>query len=160
VNQSYYTIVIAVAGLILWRRTRNMYRPVKGNGIRILIPALFLIPGIMMILNPQVHAYAWEWISALALGLLLSIPLIWTTGYEIREDQNIYIKKNVSFIFAFVAVLALRFLLRNYLSMIDQQTKTALFMLVATGYIVPWRIVSYIKFRKLFDERSAIAPTA
>jgi len=48
---SFYSIVIIVAALVLWRRTRAMYRPIKGNGIRLLIPILFLLlPSIPIIL--------------------------------------------------------------------------------------------------------------
>lgn len=113
-----------------------------------------MLPGVFLLFNPSVHAPLYEWFIAVALGLVLSIPLIWTTNYEVRADNQIYAKKNMGFIFAFVAVVAIRFTLRNYLSMIEPQTLGALFMLVAFSYILPWRIVSYMKFRKVALLRS------
>jgi membrane protein CcdC involved in cytochrome C biogenesis len=150
-NPSYYTILILVAALVIWRRTRGMFRPIKGNGVRLLVPLLFLLPSIGLILNPKVHVDAWEWLAAAGLGCLLSIPLIWTTNYERRADQQIYAVRNLGFFISFIAVLAIRFILRDYLSAIDKESLTALFLTVAIGYIVPWRIASYLKFRKLYQ---------
>lgn len=153
---SLYGIIIGVAILVLWRRTRAMYRPIKGKGIRLLVPIVFLIPSLLLITSPEVHVVAWEWISALAFGVLLSIPLIWTTNYERRADQKIYAVKNKSFVIAFLAVLAVRFLLRDYLNALDAATQSALFITVAIGYILPWRMVSFMKFRKLLQDQSQL----
>lgn len=153
---SLYGIIIGVAVLVLWRRTRAMYRPIKGKGTRLLVPIVFLIPSLLLIASPEVHAVAWEWCSALAFGVLLSIPFIWTTNYERRADQKIYAVKNKSFIIAFLAVLAVRFLLRDYLNALDAATQSALFITVAIGYILPWRMVSFIKFRKLLLDQSPL----
>lgn len=153
-NESYYVVIVLIAALVLWRRTRSFYKPIRGNGRAILFPLLFMMPGVILLFNPSVHAPLYEWIIAAALGLVMSIPLIWTTDYEVRDDNQIYAKKNMGFIFAFVTVVAIRFALRNYLSMIEPQTLGALFMLVAFSYILPWRIVSYMKFRKVARLRS------
>lgn len=135
-----------------------MSRPIVGKGIRLLIPIFFIIPGMLaLVLNPNVHAYLWEWAVALAVGAVLSVPLIWTTNYEIREDRNIYAKKNVGFFVALVAVILIRLVLRDYFTMIDNDTKTALFVVVAVGYVVPWRVVSYMKFRVLHRQREELA---
>ncbi|WP_141505435.1 CcdC family protein [Paenibacillus luteus] len=154
-NESYYVIILLVVGLVLWRRTRSFYRPIRGNGRRILFPLLFMLPGVMLWFDPTVHAPMYEWLIAAVLGAVLSLPLIWTTNYEVRDDNQIYAKKNMGFIVAFIVVVAIRFTLRNYLSSIDPQTLGALFMLVAFSYIVPWRIVSYMKFRKVVQQRVA-----
>ncbi len=119
------------------------------------MPLLFMLPGLSLMFNSNVHAPAYEWIVAAVLGIVLSIPLIWTTNYEIRDDNQIYAKKNMGFIVAFLAVIVIRFALRNYLSMVDPETLAALFMLVAFSYILPWRIVSFIKFRKLVQFQKA-----
>ncbi|BBI36273.1 cobalamin biosynthesis protein CbiX [Cohnella abietis] len=134
-----------------------MFRPIRGNGIRLLVPLLFMLPAIALMTNPKVHAVSWEWVAAAAMGCLLSVPLILTTRYERREDQNIYAVKNVWFIIAFLAVLVIRFLLRDYLIGIDAETKTALFLTVALSYIIPWRIVSYVRFRKLYLSKPKLA---
>lgn len=153
-SSSFYSIVIIIAALVIWRRTLAMYRPIKGNGTRILLPILFLLlPCIHIILNPKAHAAGWEWICAAIFGFLLSIPLIWTTHYELRFDQHIYAIRNKSFIITFLIVLIIRFLLRDYLKWLGPETEAALFMTVALGYILPWRIISFIKFRQLYKSR-------
>lgn len=157
-NISVYIMIAAIVGLVIWRRTRSMYRPMTGKGIRLLVPIFFILPGMLIVvLGPDIHFYLWEWVVALAVGAVLSIPLIWTTNYEIREDRHIYARKSTGFVVAFIAVVVIRIFLQDYLSMIDTDTKTALFMVVAVGYVVPWRIVSYMKFRELYRQRTELA---
>ncbi|MEH7462280.1 CcdC protein domain-containing protein [Bacillus thuringiensis] len=152
-SSSFYSIVIIIAALVLWRRTRAMYRPIKGNGARLLFPIIFLLLPSPYILNPNAHATPWEWICAVIFGFLLSVPLIWTTNYELRSDQHIYAVRNKSFIITFLIIFLVRFLLRDYLKFLGPETEVALFMTVALGYILPWRIISFIKFRQLYKSR-------
>lgn len=147
-NGSLYTIVLVAAALVLLRYVRSTSRPIRGGGIRILLPVLFMAPGLMLIGNPEAHPQVWMQTAALALGVVLSLPLIRTTGYEIRENGLVYAKPSLWFLAAFLSVLAVRFILRSELDMLDASTKAALFMTVAFGYIVPWRIASFIKFRR------------
>lgn len=148
-NSYFYVLAILIAALVVWRRTRSMYRPIKGNGLRILVPCLFFLPAISLFLNPEIHIHVKQALLAACLGIVLSIPLIWTTNYEVREDGQIYAKKNMAFIVAFLVVLAIRFAFRQYLDGIDPQTLSALFLLVAVCYVVPWRVISFIKFKKI-----------
>lgn len=153
---SIYIMIILIAALVIWRRSRSMYRPIRGNGMRLLIPVLFVVPSLALILDPKAHLEAWEWLAALGVGVVLSLPLIWTTNYERREDQQIYAVKNMGFIASFVGVLVIRFILRSYISGLSQEQMSALFMFVAYGYILPWRIVSYFKFRKIYLQKPAV----
>ncbi|MFD0771973.1 CcdC protein domain-containing protein [Bacillus sp. CGMCC 1.60114] len=147
-------IVIAITALVLCRRTRAMYRPIKGKEVHFLLPILYLLLlSIPIILNPKVHAAGWGWICVLIFGFLLSIPLIRTTNYELRSDQHIYATKNRSFIIVFIIVLIIRFLLRDYLKWLSMDTEVALFVTVALGYILPWRIVSFLNFRRIYKNR-------
>ncbi|MGO4695640.1 CcdC family protein [Paenibacillus sp. 2TAB26] len=151
-GNTFYMMIAFIAVLVLWRRTRSMYRPIRGNGIRLLIPLLFIIPGLSLIINPNVNEPAWAFGIAFGLGVIFSIPLIWTTNYEVRDDNLIYSKKNWGFIAAFIGIVFIRFALRQELSDLDPQGKTALFMLVAFGYIIPWRVFSFIKFRRVANQ--------
>jgi len=126
-----------------------MRRPIRGNGIRLLIPLLFLLPLIALAFNQNVHEPAWAYMAAFGLGIALSIPLIWTTHYEVREDNRIYARKNWGFVAAFLGIVIIRFALRQELSGMDPADSMALFVTVALGYIIPWRIVSFIRFRRL-----------
>lgn len=51
-TSSLLTSFLCIAMLILWRRYRSMHKPIKGNGKRILLPLLFLSPGILMFFGP------------------------------------------------------------------------------------------------------------
>ena len=147
-----YVIVLAVAALVLWRRTRSMYRPIRGKGVRLLLPLLFMLPGLSLFLNPIGSVPTWAYGIAFAVGMVLSIPLIWTTNYEVREDNLIYAQKNWGFIVAFLGVLIIRFVLRQELVSIEPMGRLALFMMVAFGYLIPWRFVSFLKFRRVLNQ--------
>ncbi|WP_419875160.1 CcdC family protein [Candidatus Pristimantibacillus sp. PTI5] len=151
-GSTFYVMIVFIAALVLWRRTRSMYRPIRGNGIRLLVPLLFMLPALSLIFNSNVHEPAWAFGAAFGLGILFSLPLIWTTNYEVREDNLVYAKKNWGFVAVFIGIVFLRFALRQELSDIDPQGKTALFLLVAFGYIIPWRTVSFIKFRRVVNQ--------
>lgn len=150
-DSSVYVIALLVAALIMWRRARGMYRPIRGNGARLMLPLLFLVPSLFLIVNPKAHAPAWEWGAALAIGCLLSLPLILTTNFERREDQQIYAVKNLGFFIAFIGVIIIRFLIRDHLNGMDSETVAALFMVLLIGYVIPWRVVSFLKFRRLYS---------
>ncbi|RKP47366.1 cytochrome c biogenesis protein CcdC [Cohnella endophytica] len=155
-NPSFYATILLIAALVIWRRSRAMFRPIRGSGLRLLIPLLFILPSLALILNPKAYLEAWEWLAALGVGIVLSLPLIWTTNYERREDQQIYAVKNMGFIASFLGVLIVRFALRSYIEGLSQEQMSALFMIVAYGYILPWRLVSYYKFRKIYAQKPAV----
>ncbi|SDW19250.1 CcdC family protein [Paenibacillus sp. CF384] len=149
-NPQVITIVIVIAGLVIWRRRNSMYRPIKGNGRRILIPLLFLLPAFSLLFNPEFKLPVSELVAALGAGLVLSIPLILTTNYEVREDGQIYAKKSTGFMISFVGLVLLRLVALDYLSDLDPNELSGIFILVAVGYVIPWRIASYIKFRTVY----------
>lgn len=147
-TSSLITMFLCIALLILWRRYRSMHKPIRGNGKRILLPLLFLSPGILMFFGPTHPAMLY--ISfAILFGFLFAIPLIILTNYERREDGNIYTKKIVAFLITFIGIVILRYGSRQYIIDLDQQTIGLLFYVVAISYIVPWRIACYVKFRKV-----------
>ncbi|WP_462412862.1 CcdC family protein [Neobacillus sp. Marseille-QA0830] len=146
-GSAIYGIMILIVGLVAWRRTRAMVRPIKGSGIKILLPIIYLIPGIYALSTLALQLRLGQIVIAAVVGVLLSVPLMFTTNYEIRQDGQIYAQKNKSFFIALFAVVALRIVLRQFISGIDPASLTFLFFTVACGYIVPWRIVSFIKFK-------------
>lgn len=50
-------------------------------------------------------------------------------------------------------VLVFRLVLRSYIDGIDGLTLSFLFFLVAVSYIVPWRLASFYKFRRVMQAR-------
>jgi membrane protein CcdC involved in cytochrome C biogenesis len=146
---SIYGIMILVFGLVFWRRTRAMFHPIQGSGIKILLPILYLLPAFSLFSKIPLQLKVWEIGIASTIGLLLAIPLVLTTNYEIRQDKQIYARKNKTFFVSLIAVVAIRFLLRQFISGLDPASLGLLFFTVAFSYVVPWRIASFIKFRKV-----------
>lgn len=145
----FYGIMIVIVGLVFWRRTRAMFHPIKGSGIKILLPILYLLPAISAFMQMQLQLKIWEIAVASLIGVMLSVPLLLTTNYEIRQDGQIYAQKNKSFFIALIAVVAIRFVARQYISGMDPASLSMLFFTVAFSYVVPWRVVSFVKFRKV-----------
>ncbi len=151
-----YAILLVIFGLILWRRTRAMVRPIKGSGLRILLPLLYMSPAFSVVLQPSVHMTSVEIIVSVIFGTLLSIPLIYTTGYEIREDGNIYAKKSIGFVIALIAVFVSRRVVNSYLPGIDILTLNALSIISLFVYVGLWRIISFMKFKKVYNSQVAM----
>jgi len=152
-TSSLITVFLCIALLILWRRYRSMYKPIKGSGIRILWPLLFLTPGVLWFFG-LVHPAILQVVIAVFIGILLAVPLIVLTNYERRDDGNIYTKKSAAFLITFIGLVVLRYGSRQYIVDLDQQTIGLLFYVVVVSYIIPWRIASYIKFKKVWWENS------
>ncbi|WP_026573909.1 cytochrome c biogenesis protein CcdC [Bacillus sp. UNC438CL73TsuS30] len=143
-----YGIMVVIMGLVFWSRTRAMVRPIQGSGIRILLPVLYILPGFYALSSLPLQLKISEMAVASFIGLLLAVPLMLTTNYEIRQDGKIYAQKNKTFFIALVAVVAIRIILRQFISGLDPASLTMLFLTVAFSYIVPWRMVSFVKYRK------------
>ena len=148
-TSSLITVFLGIALLIFWCRYRSMYKPIKGTGLRILWPLVFLTPGALCFLGP-VHPAILQVIIAAFIGILFAVPLIVLTNYERRDDGNIYTKKSAAFLITFIALIVLRYASRQFILDLDQRTIGLLFYLVAVSYIIPWRIACFIKFRKVW----------
>lgn len=138
--------------LILLRRIRSMYKPVKGSGVRIFLPLIYLTPGLSFFLQLG-HPTFFELCVSVVLGLSFSVIIIILSDYEIREDGNIYAKKSWKFVVAFILMLLLRYFIRQDITTVDSGTLSLLFFTFIICYIVPWRIVCYIKFKKVLEQK-------
>jgi membrane protein CcdC involved in cytochrome C biogenesis len=144
-----YGIVAVIVGLVFWRRTRAMVRPIQGSGIKIVLPILYLLPLVSLFSQIPLQVKIWEIGVAALIGVLLAVPLVLTTNYEVRQDGKIYAQKNISFFVALIGVVAIRFLLKQFIADMDPASLGFLFFTVAISYVIPWRIVSFVKFRKV-----------
>jgi membrane protein CcdC involved in cytochrome C biogenesis len=151
-----YAMILVIFGLVLWRRTRAMVRPIKGSGLRILLPLLYMSPALSVVIQPSVHMTSIEIVVSVIFGIILSVPLIYTTGYEIREDGKIYAKKSIGFVIALICVFIIRRLVNNFLPHIDALTLNALSIISLFVYIGLWRIISYTKFKKVYNSSLAV----
>ncbi len=157
-NMQYgmYAILLVIFGLIFWRRTRAMVRPIKGSGLRILLPLLYMSPALSVVMQPSVHFTSIEIVVSVIFGTILSLPLIYTTGYEIREDGKIYAIKSIGFVIALISVFVCRRLANYFLPGIDPLTLNALSIISLFVYVGLWRIISFIKFKKVYNSRVAV----
>ncbi|MDW0117226.1 DUF1453 family protein [Sporosarcina thermotolerans] len=151
-----YAILLVIFGLILWRRTRAMVRPIKGSGLRILLPLLYMSPAFSVVIQPSVHMTSIEIVVSVIFGTILSLPLIYTTGYEIREDGKIYAKKSIGFVFALISVFVIRRLADYLFPGIDALTLNALSIISLFVYVGLWRIISFMKFKKVYNSHVAM----
>jgi membrane protein CcdC involved in cytochrome C biogenesis len=151
-----YAMILVIFGLVLWRRTRAMVRPIKGSGLRILLPLLYMSPALAVVIQPSVHMTSIEIVVSVIFGIILSVPLIYTTGYEVREDGKIYAKKSIGFVIALICVFIIRRLVTNFLPHIDVLTLNALSIISLFVYIGLWRIISYSKFKKVYNSSLAV----
>lgn len=143
-------IIIVVFALVLWRRTAATRKPIQGNGIRLVLPVLFILPGLLMFGAPNLHPSILEVAGPIALGLCMSIPMIASTNYEVRSDGGIYAKRSVIFIVSLISLVIVRLALRSYFQTLGPMTGSMMLYMVAVSYVIPWRIASYLKFRALW----------
>ncbi|MEH7883396.1 cytochrome c biogenesis protein CcdC [Bacillus sp. JJ1609] len=155
-----YGVIILVLGLVIWRRTKEMVHPIQGSGVKILLPVLYLSPVISVFSHLQWNLELWEMGVAALIGVLFAVPLMLTTNYEIRQDGQIYAQKNKLFFIALLAVLVIRIVLRQFFSGMDPSSLALLFYTVALGYVIPWRIASFVKFRKVKELQTLIKLTS
>ena len=156
IEYGIYGLIFFIVGLVIWMKRKRMYKPLKGNGLRLLVPIpILLIGGTIAILQIKGHINIWYELAGLAFGILLSIPLIYTTNYEIRDDNNIYAVRNKAFFVSIVVLIVIRLLLRDYLATFGVQTEMLIFLAIGFGYVIPWRVASYTKFRKVKQTLSA-----
>lgn len=141
-------IVILIAALNFARQIYSMYRPIKGNGFRILATLFYLSPGAALFINPNAVLTPIEMVIAVAIGCMISIPLILATTYERRSDGNIYVKKSLAFVILFISFFGLRWVLRGMVDM-DSDSRMLLFFISACSYLIPWKVVSFLKFWKV-----------
>ncbi|PEI95682.1 cobalamin biosynthesis protein CbiX [Bacillus pseudomycoides] len=146
------TFFLFIAVLIVLLRMRSMNRPIKRKGRRILFPIFFLIPGLYLYSTP-IKLEIWQIGLAAAIGIILSIPLVILSGYEVREDNQIYTKKSVAFIATFLVIVLIRYYFRSRIEGLDPQSVGVLFFTVALCYLIPWRIGGYLKFRKMYHTK-------
>lgn len=151
-----YVLVAVLVGLMIWLRTKRRGGPVKGNGIRILLP-LFIVFPVMMIsvyqlmhIPGQTHAIPafWELLVAGLLGALFGYIILLHTAYERRGDGLIYPKPNKYFKYIIIAIILIRAVLTQYLSSLGTSEISMLAITMALVYISIWRIGSFIKFRR------------
>ncbi|ALC85489.1 hypothetical protein AM499_06425 [Bacillus sp. FJAT-22090] len=140
-------IALGMGILVTTIRAKAAKKPASVK--KILLPPLFMSTGALMFVFPFFRVSGMEIIEALAVGIVFSSVLIWTSKFEKRDGQ-IYLKQSKAFIFILIGLLIVRLVGKLILSSsIDVGELSGMFWILAFGMIVPWRIAMYLQFRKL-----------
>ncbi|WP_088832504.1 CcdC protein domain-containing protein [Paenibacillus tyrfis] len=142
-------ISVLIFLLIIRGQFRGMSTPIKKPGISLLLPILYISTSLFQLMDPNLHLQSGQVLIALLIGLVISVPLIMTTNFEVRENGAAFIKRNKIVFVILIVVFALRFVFVGTVKVIDPSTLGFLCNLVTFGYVACWRIVSFIKFRNV-----------
>jgi len=142
------TVVAVVMGTIVMTiRAKSAKKPASAK--KIILPPLFMSTGALMFIFEYFRVQPLQIMEALVVGLLFSTVLIWTSKFEVKND-DIYLKPSKAFIFILFVLLVVRLIAKIILSStIDVGELSGMFWLLAFGMIVPWRIAMFIQFKKL-----------
>jgi membrane protein CcdC involved in cytochrome C biogenesis len=152
------TSALGAAAILAWRM-RETTRPVTSKSI--LIPPLGMATGFSMFAYPPTRIPAWWGLLAFSIGAaFLAYPMI-KTSRLVREGETIFLRRSRAFIGIVLALLAVRFGLREYIGqyLITLQTGSLVFVL-AFGMIVRWRAAMFFEYRRLRDDPTITTPVA
>jgi membrane protein CcdC involved in cytochrome C biogenesis len=153
------TVLAPIAGglgVLAWR-IQETRTPVTAK--KIILPPLGMSTGFSMFVSPAMRIPWTLGLAAFAVGaLVLSYPLARTSSLE-RNGDVILMKRSNGFILILLGLLSLRLALHDYIGHLLPPAQTAaLFFVLAFGMILRWRVVMYLRFRKL--SREPLSPSA
>lgn len=133
-------------GVIILRMKAQQY-PV--NEKKLILPPIFMSTGALMYVIPYFRITGFEALEAMAVGLMFSIVLIWTSRFEIK-GKEIYMKRSKAFPIILISLLVIRTVMKLVISsQIDPGQLGGMFFLLAFSMILPWRIAMLMKYKKL-----------
>ena len=142
--------------LAIFVRSKSAKKPASAK--KIILPPLFMSTGALMFIFPFFRVAPLQIVAALAVGMLFSTVLIWTSKFEVR-DGEIYLKRSKAFVFILIGLLLIRLVGKVVLSdTIDVGELGGMFWLLAFGMIVPWRLAMYMQYRKLQNKLENAVP--
>jgi membrane protein CcdC involved in cytochrome C biogenesis len=133
--------------VFVWR-IRETQRPVSRRSI--VLPPIGMSTGLSMFLMPDFRV-TWTWaVGAFLVGaLVLSVPLVRTSRLT-REGDAVLMRRSRAFILILLGLVAVRFLLRDYVGHVLPPRQTAsVFFLLAFGMIVRWRTWMLAEYARL-----------
>lgn len=133
-------------GVIILRMKAQQY-PV--NEKKLILPPIFMSTGALMYVIPYFRITGLEALEAMAVGLMFSIVLIWTSRFEVKGHE-IYMKRSKAFPIILISLLVIRTVMKLVISsQIDPGQLGGMFFLLAFSMILPWRIAMLMKYKKL-----------
>jgi len=141
-------VSLAAGAAVIAIRLRAAKKPTSWQ--KIVMPPIGMATGFAMFAVP-VTRIPWSWgIAAFLAGaLLFSLPLIWTSRFQIRDGQ-IYLQRSKAFVLIIAALLIVRLLMHDVVERYVSIPQTAaIFFVLAFGMILPWRLAMLWKYAKI-----------
>lgn len=117
VNLAYlvFSIVFAflMGAVVIVIRMKAQQFPV--NEKKIILPPFFMATGALMYVVPYFRLTGMEMLESLILGVLFSTVLIWTSRFEVKDD-NIYMKRSKAFPIILISLLIIRTVIKIFIS--------------------------------------------
>ena len=117
VNLTYlvFSIVFAflMGAVVIVIRMKAQQFPV--NEKKIILPPFFMATGALMYVVPYFRLTGMEMLESLILGVLFSTVLIWTSRFEVKDD-NIYMKRSKAFPIILISLLIIRTVIKIFIS--------------------------------------------
>lgn len=132
------------AGIIMIRMKASK-RPASVKGI--IIPPIMMSTGALMFVIPFFRVSVVDILEAIAMGLVFSVFLIWTTKFEVRH-KYVFIKRTKAFPVILMGLLLIRIFIKYWISgSLEVGELSGMFWIMAFAMIVPWRIVMYFQYK-------------
>ncbi|WDL95892.1 CcdC protein domain-containing protein [Alicyclobacillus sp. ALC3] len=156
----YLVLGVVILVGVIWRirrLTKPSNRPVTGRRLFLTLVLVIVLIGIDWGVSATYIQYPPVWMTVVtaAVGVVMSLPLIFTTNYERRTDGQIYSQQNLMFVVSFVCLIVIRLfgdiLLRRYF---NPEIFAYLTYVLVLAYFVPWRLVCWMKFRRLASKNA------
>lgn len=156
-NSTVSMLISALIFIFILRgQLSGMNKPLEKSGFKLLLPILYISTSLMQLFDPSLQIHEGQVIIALLIGIMVSIPLIVTTNFEVRDHGNTFIKRNKIVFVLLIVIFALRFIAIATIHSIDPSTLSFMCNLITFGYIATWRIVSFIKFRGVSSSKEVV----
>ncbi len=147
---------LAMGLLAMFVRSKSAKKPASVK--KIILPPFFMSTGALMFIFPFFRVSPLQIFEALAVGILFSTVLIWTSKFEVR-DGDIYLKQSKAFIFILFGLLLLRVVGKVVLSSsIDIGELGGMFWILAFGMLWPWRLTMLWQYKKIASKDKSAIP--
>ena len=147
VNLTYlvFSIVFAflMGAVVIVIRMKAQQFPVNEKNY---LTTIFMATGALMYVVPYFRLTGMEMLESLILGVLFSTVLIWTSRFEVKDD-NIYMKRSKAFPIILISLLIIRTVIKIFISSEIDPGKIAGMFLLAFCMIVPWRCAMLYKYK-------------
>ncbi|WP_167628915.1 CcdC family protein [Listeria valentina] len=138
-------ITLLFGTMIIVIRMKASKRPASIKGI--ILPPIMMSTGALMFVIPYFWVTGVDILEAIGMGLVFSLILIWTTRFEVRNEE-VYIKRTKSFPILLMALLLIRIILKYWISgSVEVGELAGMFWIMAFAMIVPWRVAMYFQYK-------------